>query len=87
MSLKFLKNFNALVLCLLEAGIFVLVVIASMVIYTLMLLKVDKKVFEFGMLRCIGMKKKHLLIHLIFSTLEFGLLALSLAVVFAYLVY
>ena len=59
--------------------------LAVILIYSLMVSDVEEKTYEFGMLRMLGLEKQSLIFLMISEGLLFGMLGLSIGILFAYL--
>ena len=59
--------------------------LAVILIYSLMVSDVEEKTYEFGMLRMLGLEKQSLIFLMISEGLLFGILGLSIGILFAYL--
>ncbi len=64
-------------------SVFLLVLLSILLIYSLMLSKVEEKTFEFGMLRALGFRNKDLVILLILQGLFYAVPGLLIGLVFS----
>lgn len=66
-------------------AVFLLVILAVILIYSLMVSDVEEKTYEFGMLRMLGLEKSSLIFLLLLGGLIFGVPGLCIGLLFAYL--
>lgn len=71
---------------MIASAIFLLVMLATLLIYSLMISDVEEKTYEFGMLRALGLKQTSLIALLLMEGMVFAIPGLSLGVVMAYMI-
>lgn len=65
--------------------IFFLAILASMLVFSLMLADVDGKTYEYGMLRALGFMKRHLMLMITLNSFSFSLPGLFFGVIVAFI--
>jgi len=71
---------------MIASAIFLLVMLATLLIYSLMISDVEEKTYEFGMLRALGLKQVSLVALLLMEGMVFAVPGLSLGMVMAYII-
>ena len=63
-----------------------LAILASMLVFSLMLADVDGKTYEYGMLRALGFMKRHLMLMITLNSFSFSIPGLFLGVIVAFII-